>query len=285
MKRIEEIGPGFYNIRGDFYYGVINFGTQMSIIKLSSGRFIIVDTVAIDKDLKAEIDALTQNGQLIEAVIATHPFHTTYFPAFYKLYPHPRYYGTPRHIRIQPDIKWIADISQDSVQRMYEPEICMRVADGSEFCNPSPDNHFNNVFLYHPGSKTLHCDDTLIYFNNPGCLFGCCGGVKANTIYMHLALTTTGIKPGIESPNEFKRWIFKMMDDWDFENLVVAHDGTCLGGAKDTVMKTLLKIVPILDRMVQERKEKAALEQKGPHRGQTIEGNVSVNPIETQLPR
>ena len=47
-----------------------------------------------------------------------------------------------------------------------------------------------------------------------------------------------------------------MMDDWDFDNLVVAHNGTCIGGAKNSVMKTLLKIVPILERMVKERKEK-----------------------------
>ena len=278
MKRIVEIGPGFYNIRANFYYdctGIINFGTHMSIIKLDSGRFVIIDTVGIDNDLKAEIDTLTQNGQLIEAVIATHPFHTTYFPAFYKLYPQLKYIGTPRHLRIQPEIKWATDVSQDYVLRMFEPEINMRIADGSEFVNPDPDNHFNNVFVYHPKSKTLHCDDTLMYFNNPGCLFGCCGGVKANTIYMHLALTTVGLKPDVEAPNEFKRWIFKMMDDWDFENLVVAHNGTCIGGAKDTVMKTLLKIVPLLEKMVQDRKER----QQELSRGQTVEGTVSVNPM------
>lgn len=256
-SRINDLGNGFYNIRGDFYYaGIINFGAHMSVIKLRTGKFVVIDTIAIDVALKVELDALTQNGQLIEAVIATHPFHTTYFPAFYKLYPQAKYYGTPRHLRLQPAIKWAGDVSEGSVQRLYEPEIYQRIAEGSEFINPRDDNHFNNVFLYHPASKTLHCDDTFLFFNDPGCLFGCCGGVKANNVYMHLALTTVGIKPGIEAPHAFKRWIFKMMDDWDFDNLVVAHNGTCIGGAKNSVMKTLLKIVPILERMVKERKEK-----------------------------
>lgn len=59
----------------------------MSVIKLASGKFLIIDTVPLEEEHKAALDALTENGALIEAVVATHPFHTLAFPAFYKAYP------------------------------------------------------------------------------------------------------------------------------------------------------------------------------------------------------
>lgn len=59
----------------------------MSLIKLASGKFLVIDTVPLEDDQKAALDQLTDNGALIEAVVATHPFHTLAFPAFYKAYP------------------------------------------------------------------------------------------------------------------------------------------------------------------------------------------------------
>ncbi|CAF1010073.1 unnamed protein product [Rotaria sp. Silwood1] len=40
---------------------------------------------------------------------------------------------------------------------------------GSDFINPSPEssNHFVCVFVYHPASRTLHVDGTIIYAERP----------------------------------------------------------------------------------------------------------------------
>lgn len=59
----------------------------------------------------------------------------------------------------------------------------MRFPAGAEFVNPREDNHFTSLFVYHAGSKTLADDDTLMCFENPGCLF-----------------RVFGIKPGQVSP-------------------------------------------------------------------------------------
>jgi hypothetical protein len=95
-------------------------------------------------DLRKEIDMLTRGGALIEAVLATHPFHARGFEPFYAVYggsglsirangqkglfsssgggggsaaaappaqntSHIKYYGTPRHLRRLPQIPWIGD--------------------------------------------------------------------------------------------------------------------------------------------------------------------------------
>jgi len=145
------IGPGFWNVRSVFLIDGFDIGTQMSLIQLNSGKFVIVDTVQIDAPLKGAIDALTKNGTLMEAVIATHPFHTTFFPDFYKLYPNVPFYGTPRHLRIQPQIPWKGSMWDCASRQQWLPEIHMRIARGSEFYRPQPEdsNHFWNSRLSH----------------------------------------------------------------------------------------------------------------------------------------
>ena len=51
------------------------------------------------KEAKAELDILTDKGRLIEAVVATHPFHTLAFPDFYAQYPAARLLAPAARLR------------------------------------------------------------------------------------------------------------------------------------------------------------------------------------------
>ena len=102
---------------------MIDIGTHMSLLKLDNGRFLVIDTCSLDPSAKKELDLLTVNGTLIDGVVATHPFHTTYFQPFHALYPDLKYYGTPRHIRNILSIKWTGDVSNQAVRTLWEPEV------------------------------------------------------------------------------------------------------------------------------------------------------------------
>jgi hypothetical protein len=69
LKYVRLIGANFWNIRGSFTVlgGLLELGTQMSLVKLSSGLFVVIDTIAMTPEIKSEIDALTNNGELIES--------------------------------------------------------------------------------------------------------------------------------------------------------------------------------------------------------------------------
>ena len=148
-----NIGPGFYNIRAPFKVaaGLIDVGTHMSICRLTNGNYLVIDTVNLDAQLKSEIDALTNGGSKIQAVVATHPFHTLAFRGFYSHYPNAKYYGTPRHLRVIPEIPWVGDLQCPKTRALWEPDVFMRIPAGSEFVDPKPElsNHFSNVFVYH----------------------------------------------------------------------------------------------------------------------------------------
>ena len=130
-NELYSIGPGFRNVRGRFkILKLIDIETQMSIIQLRNGKFLVIDTVEMNDRLRQEIDHLTNNGENIEAVIATHPFHTLAFPAFYQLYPKAAYYGTPRHLRRLTEIPWAGNLDDCNVRKKWEPDVEMRIPAG-----------------------------------------------------------------------------------------------------------------------------------------------------------
>jgi len=263
-KRIVEIGPGFYNIRAGFksFKGLVNIGTHMSIIKLNNGSFVAIDTVELDDELKAEIDHLTNYGQNLSTVIATHPFHTLAFPGFYNAYPKAQYIGTPRHIRNQKSIPWAADISEDEVRARWAPDIEMRIPAGSEFNAPHPEaiNHFNSVWVYHRPSRTVHIDDTVCYFEKPGVLLKA-AGKKHDHMEFHISLKGPGLYPTPDAPKIFKKWVLDILNDWDFDNMCTAHTGNKIGGAKEALRHTLEKAEHTFQSLEKHHANNTPLEQ------------------------
>jgi hypothetical protein len=250
FREMKQIGPGFWNIQQPLMMGyVLDIRTHMNIVRLSSGRFLILDTVQVSPALKAEIDQLTDNGKLIEAVVATHPFHTLFFPAFHAMYPHVAYYGTPRHIKRQKGINWAGDISQEENLNRWAPDVEMSLPAGAEFVNPTEGNHFAGVFVFHRASKTVHIDDTIMYVERASCLLSC-ACVRTGSMSFHLSFTKDGLNETASAPNEFKAWLQeKVLDAWDFDNICTAHMGNMIGGAKAKLQYTLQCAEPDIQRI------------------------------------
>ncbi|KAJ3234847.1 hypothetical protein HDU78_005598 [Chytriomyces hyalinus] len=252
--------------------GLINVGTHMSFIRLSSGKFVAVSAVDLDAEAKAEVDRLTANGKNIESVLATNPFHTMAFEPFYALYPDARYYGTPRHIRNIKTIPWAGSVADDAVLKMYEPEIEMRIPAGAEFNDPKPEatNHFSGLVVYHRASKTLLCvstpsadtfqksdaqltpksfkDDCFSVHKDPNVLLRLATGATPNSIGFHWSLKNQALHKSPDAAKLFYGWMLSLVKDWDFENMCCAHgDGVMIGGARGALQVGLDKLKPSLD--------------------------------------
>eukprot|EP00475_Leptophrys_vorax_P010988 TRINITY_DN17548_c0_g1_i1.p1 TRINITY_DN17548_c0_g1~~TRINITY_DN17548_c0_g1_i1.p1 ORF type:complete len:311 (+),score=89.41 TRINITY_DN17548_c0_g1_i1:178-1110(+) len=252
--RVKLIEPNFYHIRAEFRVvsGLINVGTHMSLVKLPTGKFLVIDTVPVDHELKLEIDELTNGGQDIEAVVATHPFHTLAFPAFFEMYPNARYFGTPRHLRNQKQVDWAGDIT-NALSEWESSGVFMRIPDGAEWFNPQPEssNHFNAVWVFVQDAKLVHVDDTVGLYPDPGFLLKVVG-FKANTLCFHPALKGPGLVPHPDSPAKFKAWLEKLLEEWDFDKIACAHKDTMMSGAKDALRATLAEAQPILDSLTKQ---------------------------------
>ncbi|KAJ3289283.1 hypothetical protein HDU79_004192 [Rhizoclosmatium sp. JEL0117] len=217
----------------------------MTFLKLSSGKFLTLSTVDLDPEAKAEVDTLTQNGSLIEAVVATNPFHTLAFEAFYAAYgkgKDVKFYGTPRHLRKYPGIPWAGSVEDEKILKLWEKDVDLRIPAGCEFNNPQPEsyNHFCGVVAFHRASKTVICDDAFKVSENPGFvsqLFG----ARHNEISFHASLLGPAINKTPTAPREFHDWVIQLVKDWDFENMGTCHGGVMIGGAKAELVKCLEK--------------------------------------------
>ncbi|KAJ3222357.1 hypothetical protein HK099_002394 [Clydaea vesicula] len=250
FKLLNQIGTNFWNIRAPYkMLGIIDVGTHMSIVRKRDGRFICIDTVNLDGELLNEINQLTENGDLIDAVIATHPFHTEAFPKFYQHFPKPKYYGTPRHLRTIQEVPWTAELLSDESLTLFEPDLYLRIPAGCEYVDPKPKttNHFSNIFVFHPESKTLHNNDTILVYQNPGFLLSFFA--KDGEVKFHKSMCSSGLYPTKEAPLQFKAWLEKLLNDWDFDNICSAHNGNLIGGANAVVRQTLTEAIPQLQKL------------------------------------
>jgi len=248
-----EIAPGFWHCRAPF---VLKKGplsddikTHMSVCRLSSGKFVCIDAVKLAQEAKAELDQLTDNGNELEAVFHTHPFHSVAIASFHVCYPSSstrKWFGCPRHLAMftvdegKNPITWSGDLRCCEVRKMYEPDVAMQIPAGSEFVDPKPptSNHFSTVFVLHRSSKTLHVDDCIMYFDKPSALMRLFGK-KCHSMEFHNSICGPGLYPTEQAPMDFKNWLSKLLDEWEIDHIVAAHMGNCYNNGNDKLRKCL----------------------------------------------
>ena len=92
-----QIADGFWNIRGSFKIaGLIDVGTQMSLVQLRSGDFVLLDSYALSGEVERQVRALTDGGRAVRAILNLHPFHTVHVPATDVVHVPPDHAATPR---------------------------------------------------------------------------------------------------------------------------------------------------------------------------------------------
>lgn len=129
---------------------------------------------------------------------------------------------------------------------------------GAEYFNPLPEdtNHFVSIFVYHRDSKTLHVDDTLIYAEDPSWIVRIFFGVKKGDLIFHPSMTTDGLYHTAEAPLQFRDWMKKVLQDWDFDNLCTAHLGIKMGNAHAAVQDLVNNSEKLFEDLSERNKNK-----------------------------
>lgn len=226
-ERILEITDDFWNVRGEFKIaGLIDVGTHASLVRRSSGGFVMLDAYTLQGEIKERIDARTNGGADIEAIINLHPFHTVHVQRAHQQYPDAKLYGTRRHHEKFPDLPWQPERSEsDACAALFADDLQFSVPEGVDFISDNDRLHFSSVLAFHMASKTIHSDDTLMYLRLPGLL----AKIKPPQISFHTTLSGTLEKrPGAAAA--FRAWVLQLAERWDdAQNLCAAHTATMLG--------------------------------------------------------
>ena len=223
-----KVSEDFWNIRGSFKIGgVVDIGTQASLVRRQNGRFVLLDGCALEGAVEQEVNELTRGGEDLEAVLHVHPFHTVHARKMYERYPNAKLYGTARHLKRYPEFPWEAQRTEDDdLHALFAEDFDFSVPDGVDFISQNENVHFSSVLVYHRASKTLHVDDTLMYVRLPKLLRAI--GPK-EPVAFHMTLGQA-LERRAGASADFRRWARSLGERWgDAENLCAAHTATLLG--------------------------------------------------------
>lgn len=219
MQKIIKITDDFWNIRGSFRVGgVVDIGTHISLVRRANGKFVFLDSYSLSDKVLREINAITNDGQDIEAIINLHPFHTVHVEAMHKLFPAAKLYGTARHLTKFPDLPWNGLKSEDvALHALFEEDLDFSVPRGVDFISADENIHFSSVLAYHKASKTIHVDDTYMFARLPGLL------KFKNYTRFHPTLARA-LERREGAAQDFRDWAEEIHSNWsEAQNLCTAH--------------------------------------------------------------
>ncbi|MGP4713049.1 MULTISPECIES: hypothetical protein [unclassified Psychrobacter] len=244
--KIIDLGAGFWNIRGSFRIGgVLNIGTQCSLIKLESGRFIFLDSYTLTEEVREQVMALTNKGADVEAVLNLHPFHTIHCERMAKDFPQAIFYGSSRHSKQVPEINWSEDlVESDAVAQRY-PELKFSMPRGIDYISANEMIHAGSLLAYHPASQSLHVDDT--FMSPPHKLLE---GILPE-LMLH-PTTKKALKDEPDAGKQFCDWATDIAHEWrDVSNFCAAHSNLIkfeVGGFEKALLKAVSKARPKLEK-------------------------------------
>ena len=243
--KLYDLGAGFWNIQGSFRLGgIIDIGTQCSLVRLHSGKFVFLDSYGLTDSVRAQVMALTNNGQDVEAVLNLHPFHTVHCVQMTKDFPQATFYGSERHPKHVPQVQWSDDLVESKAVVERYPELEFSLPEGICYISPNEKVHAGSLLAYHPASKSLHVDDT--FMSPPTKL------LKA--VLPELMLHPTTKKALKNEPNAGKHycdWATQLAHQWrNTHNFCAAHSGLVkfeVGGFEKALLKAINKARPKLE--------------------------------------
>ncbi len=218
--QIHDLGAGFWNIRGSFVRnGMVDIGNQSALVKLSSGKFVLLDSYTLAGEVREQVMALTNDGNDIEAVLNVHPFHTVHCARVAKDFPHATFYGSARHRKEVPEVDWSEDlVESDAVAKRY-PELQFSLPKGIHYIAPDDSVHSGSLLVYHPASQSIYVDDTIQTAPSK----------KFNDVQAGINLHATTLKALKDEPDAGKAycdWATKLARNWrEVRNFCGAHSG------------------------------------------------------------
>lgn len=247
--RLIPLGDGFWNIRGTLRIGgVVNVGTQCSLVRLSTGGFVFLDSYGLTGPVRDQVMALTEGGRAVRAILNLHPFHTVHCQTMHRMFPEADLFGSERHRRKWPDLPWHSDAVESAPVAARFTDLRFSLPAGVDYICQNERVHAGSLLAFHPDSGTLHVDDTLNVLPLPGWLRKV---LRLPRLSFHPTLgQALQDRPG--AARDFRDWALRVADEWrDVRTVCAAHSATLairLGTFPDHIRKALSRVEPALQR-------------------------------------
>jgi len=254
-SKLIQIADNFWNIRGSFKVaGFIDIGTQASLVRLASGKFVFLDSYTLSGSVQHEVDQLTNHGENVVAVLNLHPFHTIHVNWMFEHYPNASHFGTARHLSKFPDLNWQPSCTEDpATHAMFTADFEFSVPRGVDFISDDENVHFSSVLAYHPSSRTIHVDDTLMYIRLP-LVMRFFGLPDALSFHPTLAKVLEKREGAVQ---DFRNWFEELAENWQsVENLCAAHTASLVAQKDLSIHGRMLKAMVKVEKTLKTHESK-----------------------------
>ena len=246
---MQQIADAFWNIRGSFKIAkVIDIGTQMSVVRRVNGRFLLLDSYAVEGEEERRLLEMTGNGEAIDAIINVHPFHTLHCSRLHNMFPEARMIGTARHRRQAPDIGWDEGVIEDPRTQAEFDDLEFSVPGGLDLVTTDDSVHAASVLVRHKASGVVHVDDTINVLAGPGVLKRL---LPQSRLKFHPKLVGA-LQPRASAADEFAGWARGLANDWaGTRSVCAAHSAVRKlprQGWREEVLQALSDVKNILDK-------------------------------------
>lgn len=244
-----QLADDFWSVRGSFRIGgLVDVGTQCALVRLADGDFVFLDSYTLSDPIRARIDALTDGGMRVTAILNLHPFHTLHCAWMHRAYPHAALYGTARHLHKLPELPWQDERCEGGVlEERFGADFAFSVPAGVPLICSDESVHFSSILALHRASGTIHVDDTFMYLDKgfPLSLLPITGRLG-----FHPTLAKA-LEKRAGAADEFREWAIALGADWaNARRIAAAHDGVMELTARrfpELVGEALGRVRPMLD--------------------------------------
>src|SRR5512134_1471284 len=222
MRRHDPLRPLAKDIwvaeRPQTFYG-LPVGTRMTVIRLSGDRLLLHSPVAMDAELRAELDSIGR----VSYAVAPNRVHHLYAGEVARAYPEARLWVAPGLERKRPDLAFVAVLGDDPPEE-WRQEV------GQAFFRGRP--YENEVAFHHRASRTLILCD--LAFN-----FGPAAAAPTRLLMMLLRsygrFGPSKLDPLLIRDRRAARESLERILGWDFDRVVIAHGDVLERGGREAL--------------------------------------------------
>ncbi|QPC97866.1 hypothetical protein [Qipengyuania soli] len=245
-----RLADNFWSVRGEFRIGgILDVGTQCALVRLADGDFVFLDSYTLTDPIRDEIDALTDGGAKVKAILNLHPFHTVHCEWMHAAYPQAALYGTARHLAKFPQLPWQETKCEDAaLAERFGADFDFSVPQGVPLVCDDESVHFSSVLALHRESGTIHVDDTFNHLKKgfPLSLLPITGRLG-----FHPTLAKA-LEKRAGAADDFREWAIDLGIRWsDARRIAAAHNAVLeisSGSFPDLVGEALGRVKPVLDK-------------------------------------
>ncbi len=199
----------------------IEVGTRMSVMRLAGGSLLLHAPVALDAELRRELDALGR----VRYVVAPNRVHHLYAGRVASWYPEARLWVGPGLEKKRPDLVYV-DILGDDAPAEWAAEV------GQVFFRGRP--YENEVVFFHRPSRTLLlCDLAFNFRERTAPLTRIL--MKSVRSFGHFG--PSKMDPLLIRDRRAARASLEKILEWDFDRVIVAHGDVLESGGREALRR------------------------------------------------